>query len=73
MLGTAIANLATLLNPARVILGGGVLLGAANLSALVRRHLDEKVSRTAGRGLTVEQAWLGDDAGVIGAAVLERL
>jgi len=73
MLGTSIANLATLLNPARIILGGGVLLGAANLAALVRRHLDEKVSRTAARGLTVEQAWLGDDAGVIGAAVLDRV
>ncbi|HSN93160.1 MAG TPA: ROK family protein [Anaeromyxobacteraceae bacterium] len=72
MLGTSIANLATLLNPARVILGGGVLLGAVNLSALVRRHLDEKVSRTAARALTVEQAWLGDDAGVIGAALLEQ-
>ena len=67
-----VANRATLPPPARLILGGGVLLGAANLSALVRRHLDEKVSRTAARGLTVEQAWLGDDAGVIGAALLER-
>jgi glucokinase len=72
MLGTAIANLVTLLNPARLILGGGVLLGAGNLSALVRRHLDEKVSRTAAKALTVERAGLGDDAGVIGAAVLER-
>jgi glucokinase len=72
LLGTAVANLVTVLNPARLILGGGVLLGARNLAALVRRHLDERVSRTAARALTVEKAWLGDDAGVVGAAVLER-
>jgi len=71
LLGTAIANLATILNPARVILGGGVLLGCPGLAGLVRALFDEKVSRSAMRGLTVERAWLGDDAGVIGAAVLE--
>ena len=71
LLGTAIANLVTILNPARLILGGGVLLGCPALAGLVQGHLDEKVSRSARRGLTVERAWLGDDAGVIGAAVLE--
>jgi glucokinase len=70
LLGTSIANLVTVLNPARLILGGGVLLGCPALAALVRRVFDEKVSRSAARGLTVERAWLGDDAGVIGAAVL---
>ncbi len=72
LLGIAIANLVTVLNPARLILGGGVLLGAPGLAALVRRHLDANVSRSAARALTVERAWLGDDAGVIGAAVLDR-
>jgi glucokinase len=71
LLGTAVANLVTLLNPARLILGGGVLLGCPGLSRLVRRTFDERVSRSAVRGLTIEHAWLGDDAGVIGAALLE--
>ncbi len=71
ILGVAIANLVTLLNPSRVILGGGVLLGCPNLAALARRHFDEAVSRSAMKGLSLERAWLGDDAGVIGAAVLE--
>lgn len=71
LLGTAIANLVTILNPARLILGGGVLLGCPALAELVRAGFDEKVSRSATRGLSVERAWLGDDAGVIGAAVLE--
>ncbi len=70
LLGTSIANLVTILNPARVILGGGVLLGCPNLARLVVRHFEEQVLRAATRGLSVERAWLGDDAGVIGAAVL---
>lgn len=71
LLGTAVANLVTVLNPARLILGGGVLLGCPALAAIVRRVFDEKVSRSALDGLSVERAWLGDDAGVVGAAVLE--
>ncbi|MFT3913662.1 MAG: ROK family protein [Anaeromyxobacteraceae bacterium] len=71
LLGTAIANLVTLLNPSRLILGGGVLLGAPTLAGLVRGHIDAHVSRSAARALTVERAGLGDDAGVIGAAVLD--
>jgi glucokinase len=70
LLGTAIANLVTLLNPARLILGGGVLLGCPGLADLVRERFDAAVSRSATKGLTIERAWLGDDAGVIGAAVL---
>jgi glucokinase len=71
LLGTAIANLVTILNPARMILGGGVILGCPKLAGLVTRFFEEKVSRSATKGLTLERAWLGDDAGVIGAAVLE--
>ncbi len=70
LLGTAIANLVTLLNPARLILGGGVLLGCPALADLVRLRFDEAVSISATKGLSVERAWLGDDAGVIGASVL---
>jgi glucokinase len=70
LLGTQIANLVTILNPSRLILGGGVLLGSPALGELVRRFFDEKVSLSATKGLTIEHAWLGDDAGVIGAAVL---
>jgi glucokinase len=71
LLGTAVGNLVTILNPARLILGGGVLLGCPALSAIVRARFDAAVSPSATKGLSVERAWLGDDAGVIGAAVLE--
>ena len=72
LLGMAVANLVTLLNPTRLILGGGVLLGCPSLAGLVRERFDAFVSRSATKGLTIERAWLGDDAGVIGAAVLEH-
>jgi glucokinase len=71
LLGTAIAALVTLLNPARVILGGGVILGCPELQRSVREVFDARVSRSAGAGLSLERAFLGDDAGVIGAALLE--
>lgn len=71
LLGTAFANVVTIVNPSRVILGGGVLLGCPHLTRLAREHFDEKVSPSATTGLAVERAFLGDDAGVIGAALLE--
>jgi glucokinase len=71
LLGSSIANLATLLNPGRIILGGGVVLGCPELVRLVRNVFDEKVSASAAVGLSFERAFLGDDAGVIGAALLE--
>ena len=70
LLGTAIASVVTLLNPARVILGGGVVLGCPELQRLVREVFAAKASRSAAVGLTLERAFLGDDAGVIGAALL---
>jgi glucokinase len=70
LLGTAMANLVTLLNPGRLVLGGGVLLGCPNLERIARAHLGDRVSRSARRALSVERALLGDDAGVVGAALL---
>jgi glucokinase len=70
LLGTAMANLCTVLNPTRLVLGGGVLLGCPNLMRISRAHLGDRTLRAARRGLTVECAGLGDDAGVVGAALL---
>jgi glucokinase len=71
LLGNSMANLVTLLDPARVILGGGVLLGCPELLRRLREVFDARVSRSAATGLSFERAFLGDDAGVIGAALLE--
>jgi glucokinase len=70
LLGTAVANLCTLLNPGRLVLGGGVLLGCPNLLRITRAHVGDRTLRAARRGLSVEAAGLGDDAGMVGAALL---
>jgi len=69
LLGDAAANLVTVLNPARLVLGGGVLLGCPLLRARVEARLLERVSASAGQALAVVRASLGDDAGVVGAAL----
>jgi glucokinase len=71
LLGNAIASVVTLLNPSRVILGGGVILGCPELHGLVRQAFTAQASKSAAIGLSLERAYLGDDAGVIGAALLE--
>lgn len=69
LLGDAAANLATVLNPARLVLGGGVLLACPLLRTRVETRLRERVSATAGLLLQVVRSSLGDDAGVVGAAL----
>ena len=70
LLGTAMANVVTLLNPSRLVLGGGMLLGCPNLERIVLAHVGDRTLRVARRSLTVVRAGLGDDAGVVGAALL---
>jgi glucokinase len=71
LMGTAIANYVTVLNPSRVVLGGGVILWCPELERLVRQVFEQQASRTALIGFDFARAHLGDDAGVIGAALLE--
>jgi glucokinase len=72
LLGRAVANAATLLNPARIVLGGGVLRGCPHLARIVRAQVMDKTARAARAGVEVVSAELGDDAGLVGAALLPR-
>lgn len=69
LLGDAAANLATVLDPARLVLGGGVLISCPGLEERVRVRVAARVSASAARDLLVVRAALGDDAGVVGAAL----
>lgn len=71
-LGLAVANLVTLLNPNRLILGGGVLLGVPYLAGRVREAVSELTSAPARGQVSIELAALGDDAGLVGAGHLAR-
>lgn len=70
LLGTAIASVVNLINPPRIVLGGGLVdrLDLLLDRAAARAQLD---CLPAARGsFDVVRAELGDDAGVVGAAVL---
>ncbi len=69
-LALALANMVTVLNPGYLVLGGGVL---THCPKMYRRVVDTVAQRSvavARRGLKVGLAELGDDAGVMGAALL---
>jgi glucokinase len=70
MLALSVANQITVLNPARLILGGGVLTHCPGLRRQVLEGVEAWSSRTSREGLLVADAELGDDSGLIGAALL---
>ena len=70
LLALTMANACTLLNPGVLLLGGGVL---ANLDDFRRRTLEKTtplVLRACRDDLEIRFGTLGDDAGVLGAALL---
>ena len=70
LLGAAVANAVTLLNPSCLLLGGGMLSRMPVFSDHVLTALEVAVNPPAHRGLTIASATLGDVAGPLGAALL---
>lgn len=69
-LGSALANVSSLLNPSTIVLGGGVSHAGEFLSKKVAHFLDQYIFPTM-KGMTqIKIAKLGNDAGIIGAASL---
>jgi glucokinase len=73
LFGAVVANAVTLLNPARVIFGGGVLWGAAELRRRVLDWYRRLVNAPTGASCEIVEAALGDNAGILGAASLAAL
>jgi glucokinase len=69
-LALQLANQVTVLNPAMVVLGGGVLSRCPGMVARVRAVIARRAGAAARGALKVELASLGDDAGLVGAALL---
>src|SRR5699024_9344558 len=69
-LGLALANVANLLNPSTIVLGGGVSKAGEYLAEKVRKTVTEFSFPTIREITKVKIAELGNDAGVIGAASL---
>ncbi len=69
-LGMAAANQVTVLNPARLILGGGVLSHCPGMVKQVKESVFALASQVSRKHVEVCEAALGDDSGLIGAALL---
>ncbi|HUD82163.1 MAG TPA: ROK family protein [Candidatus Saccharimonadales bacterium] len=71
--GIAVANLINILNPQMVVLGGGVIdaLGDEMMAIIVETAEDYTMSGTH-KDIEIIASKVGDDAGIIGGAVLAR-
>ncbi|MDI3341491.1 MAG: ROK family transcriptional regulator [Sphaerobacter sp.] len=67
-LAIAVANIAALLNPQRIVLGGGVILGNPHLIGAIRDRLAGRIPDLP----EIVRAELGDEAVLVGAVALAR-
>jgi glucokinase len=72
-LGTALANAVELLDPERIVIGGGVSRIGRPLLAAVRRSVFSRIQALPGRKLGIVLSELGNDAGIVGASRLRTL
>jgi glucokinase len=70
LVGLAVANLVTALNPARLLLGGTLLASSPRMRRGVRESIEVHVSKGARAALEVCESSLGEEAAVIGAAMI---
>ncbi|CAN5641606.1 ROK family protein [soil metagenome] len=69
-LGLGIASAINLINPARVILGGGVIESVPLLFDNAAKHARRESLPSPGKAVSIVRAALGDNAGVVGAAIV---
>ena len=69
-LGYGLASAINLLNPARIILGGGVIEAVGLLFHVAERTARREALATSAQSVKIVPAKLGDNSGVVGAAML---
>lgn len=69
-LGLAVANMISVLNPERLIIGGGVLSRCSGMRQAIADGVQRYSTEVSKHALHISEAALGDDAGIIGAALL---
>lgn len=69
-LALAIANQVTVLNPGVLVLGGGVLSRCPGMVERIRGAVSQRATVASGTAVKVVLATLGDDSGLVGAALL---
>ena len=71
-LGVGIASLINLLNPEKVVLGGGMIAAGDLLFDAIRKRAKSDAFEVPAKRAQIVPAELGEDAGVLGAAVAAR-
>ena len=69
-LGYGVASVINVLNPSRIVLGGGVIEAVPLLFDVASAHARREALAAAAHGVEIVKAGLGDNAGVVGAALL---
>lgn len=69
-IGIMLTNIAWLLNPDRIVIGGGVARAGSLLFEPIRRTIRERTSGVYHEHLEILPAELGNDGGIIGSAAL---
>jgi glucokinase len=69
-LGYGLASAINLLNPARIILGGGVIEAVGQLFKVAERTARREALLTSAQSVSIVPTALGDNSGVVGAAML---
>ncbi|MBV8377276.1 MAG: ROK family protein [Verrucomicrobia bacterium] len=69
-IGVGLSNVIWLVNPDRIVIGGGVAQAGERLFKYIRQTIRTRCEKTFWEKLGVIPATLGNDAGIIGAATL---
>lgn len=69
-LGVALTSVVNLLNPEKIVIGGGVANAGELLFYFVRQTVKERAMKGPADSVRIVKAQLGEDAGIVGAAVL---
>ena len=69
-IGFGLVSVINLLNPEKVIIGGGVAGAGDILFDPIRKVIKERAMKVAGSAVEIVPAKLGNNAGVIGASLL---
>jgi glucokinase len=72
IIGAGVANIVTAVNPRRVVIGGGIAAAGELILEPIRGSMLERVFLTDANYVEVVPAQLGNNAGLIGAAVWAR-
>ena len=69
-IGVGLTNVIWLVNPDRIVIGGGVAQAGERLFGYIRQTIRTRCDKTFWEKLEIVPATLGNDAGIIGAATL---